>query len=78
MCSNYAVLYLYKYLFKGVKKVRVDFDIVNDLHEKDEINQYLRGRIITSMDVMWRAFGFQTYPATYPFVRLICCKLPYI
>lgn len=74
--SNFAVLYLYKYLFKGVKKVRVDFDNTSDLNEKDEINQYLRGRIITSMDVMWRAFGFQTYPATSPFVRLVCCKLP--
>ena len=72
----YAVLYLYKYLFKGNKKLKVEFDNTSDLHEKDEIGHYIRGRVITSMDVMWRIYGFQTYPASSPSIRLIKAKMP--
>ena len=72
----YVILYLYKYLFKGNKKIKILFDNTKDLHEDDEINHYLRGRLICSMDAMWRCFGYQTYPSTMPSVTLIKVKLP--
>ena len=72
----YVILYLYKYLFKGNKKVKILFDNTNDLHKEDEINHYLRGRLLCSMDAMWRCFGYQTYPATSPSITLIKPKLP--
>jgi len=74
--KSYVVLYLYKYLFKGNKKIKIAFDNTDDLHDKDEINHYLRGRLICSMDAMWRCFGYQTYPATHPSITLIKVKLP--
>ena len=74
--KSYVVLYLYKYLFKGNKKVKILFDNTDDLHEKDEINHYIRGRFICSMDAMWRSFGYQTYPASSPSITLIKVKLP--
>ena len=32
--------------------------------------------MLTSMDAAWRIFGYQTYPAPYPAVRLIKARLP--
>jgi hypothetical protein len=74
--KSYVVLYLYKYLFKGNKKVKIQFENTDDLHKNDEINRYLRGRLICGMDAMWRCYGFQTYPASSPSVTLIKVKLP--
>jgi len=73
----YVVLYLYKYLFKGNKKLKIDFDNTKELHKDDEISHYLRGRLICGMDAMWRCFGYQTYPASTPSITLIKVKLPY-
>ena len=61
--SNFVILYVYKYLVKGNKKVIIDINNFEDL--KDKINQSTRGRIISTMDTMWREFGNQTYPSTY-------------
>jgi hypothetical protein len=74
--KSYVILYLYKYLFKGNRKNKIMFDNTNDLHEKDEIGHYIRGRLICSMDAMWRCFGYQTYPATNPSVMIIKVKMP--
>lgn len=74
--STYCIFYLYSYLFKGNKKVQLQLNNVGDINKDDEINIYLRGRMLTSMDAMWRVFGYQTYPAPYPAVRLIKAKLP--
>ena len=46
------------------------------MHEKDEINIFLRGRMLTSMDAMWRIYGFHTYPAPDPGVTLLKAKMP--
>jgi len=42
--STYTVIYLYKYLFKGSKKVKLRFSNANDIRDDSEINLYLRGR----------------------------------
>ena len=76
--SSYTVLYLYKYLFKGNKKVKARILSMglteNDL--KDEILIHIRGRVICAMDSMWRFFGFHTYPVTKPSCVKITIKLP--
>jgi hypothetical protein len=74
--TTFAVLYLYKYLFKGNNKLKIHFENTSDLHPKDEINHFLRGRLVTTMDTMWRGFGYQTYPATEPPCTILNCKLP--
>jgi hypothetical protein len=74
--STYCVFYLYKYIFKGNKKVQLALNNIGGLHEKDEINIFLRGRMLSSMDAMWRIYGFQTYPAPDPSVTLLKVKLP--
>jgi hypothetical protein len=74
--TSYTVLYLYKYLFKGNKKVKATFEDVDDSNKKDEHFMYMRGRYICSMESMWKFFHFQTYPATKPSVSKITVKLP--
>jgi hypothetical protein len=39
-----------------------------------EIEMYLNGRFLCSMDAMFRILGFKTYPATTPTVRVIKVK----
>ena len=75
--STYCVLYLYDYLYKGSKKVQVNFNVptVNCLHPKDEQGQYIRGRKLNSMECMWRGLGYQTYPATKPKVFTLKVQL---
>lgn len=74
--SSYVVFYLFDYICKGNRKVQLVLNNVSDLHEEDEINIFLRGRMLTSMDAVWRTFGYRTYPAPQPSVRLIKAKLP--
>jgi len=69
-------MYLYKYLFKGNKKVSVDLAATSDLHPDDEISHHIRGRLLCSMDAVWRIFGFQTYPATFPSCEEVKVKTP--
>jgi hypothetical protein len=47
-----------------------------DIDKKDEINLYLRGRYLCSMDAMWRCLGFNTYPSPTPTVTTINVKMP--
>ena len=75
--TSYTVLYLYKYLFKGNKKVKASFqDQEGESKKEDEFFMYLRGRYICAMESMWKSFSFQTYPATRPSVSKITVKLP--
>jgi hypothetical protein len=78
--STYTVMYLYKYLFKGNKKVQCTIhrrDGSEDVIRKDdEINLYIRGRMLCAMDAMWRVLGYQTYPPTSPSVQHIKIKDP--
>ena len=46
----------------------------SDVHEKDEIKLYLRGRLLSSMEACWRVFGYQIYPASDPPVTTIKVK----
>ena len=68
--STYCVIYLYKYLFKGRKKVKAVLRGKRDT-QKDEIKAYVQGRYMCAMDAMWRAYGYHTYPASIPAVNLI-------
>ena len=74
--TSYTVLYLYKYLFKGNRKVKATFQELNESQKVDEFFMYLRGRYICSMESTWKFFHFQTYPATKPSVSKITVKLP--
>jgi hypothetical protein len=76
-CMNsYTVFYLYKYLFKGSKKVKFRLENADDVDDSDEITLYLRGRYLCSMDAMWRVLGYHTYPSPTPKVRTIKAMLP--
>jgi hypothetical protein len=78
------VLYLFKYLYKGVKKQSVSISNDNNVQplpggeqrEENEIELYLKARVLCSMDAVWRTFGFHTYPKSFPSVRAIKVKLP--
>ena len=69
--STYTVIYLYKYLFKGSKTVKLRLTNADDVNDNDEIKLYLRGRYLCSMDCYWRILGHETYPAPAPAVRII-------
>ena len=49
----------------------------SDVHEHDEIELYLRGRMLSSMEACWRIFGYQMYPASDPPVTTIKIKSLY-
>jgi hypothetical protein len=50
--TTYTVLYLYKYLYKGAKKVKFQLHNADDVNDEDEITLYLRGR-----DEAWMLSG---------------------
>lgn len=74
--STYCIFYLYSYIYKGNRKVQISLDNTFGVEKDDEITLFLRGRMLTSMDAMWRIFGYKTYPAPYPSVTLLKVKLP--
>jgi len=69
--STYTVIYLYKYLFKGSKSVKLRLTNADNVRDDDEINLYLRGRYLCSMDCYWRILGHDTYPSPTPAVRIV-------
>jgi len=71
--TTFCIFYLYKYLFKGNRKLKIE---INGINSDDEIQIFLKGRLLTSMDAMWRTFGYHTYPSSDPGVRVIKAKLP--
>ena len=72
--SVFTIFYLYSYVYKGSKKVDLCISNTSDVNKKDEILLHLRGRKICSMDVVWRVFRYQTYPASKPSVTTIKIK----
>jgi hypothetical protein len=71
------VLYLYKYLYKGVKKQNVTVSSHDpEENSEDEIKLFLKAQVLCSMDAVWRTLGFQTYPKSFPSVKTIKAKLP--
>ena len=75
--SVLSILYLYNYLFKGNKKVigRAMRDPDRDAEDTiDEIEVYLKGRLLCAHDCTNRALGYETYPATQPSVATIAVK----
>ena len=81
------LLYLFKYLYKGVKAVRLKISKEkqeddgnnnndNNNHDNDnEITKYLHGKVLCSMDAVSRILGFHTYPSPNPSVKVIKPKL---
>jgi hypothetical protein len=45
-----------------------------DIVDTDEINLFLRGRMMSSMEACWRVLGYDTYPKTFPSVKTIKIK----
>jgi hypothetical protein len=43
----------------------VNLNNTDDVDKDDEINLFLRGRMLCSMEATWRVLGYQTYPASY-------------
>ena len=74
--TDKCTMYLYKYVYKGASKVKLRLTNAEDVREDDEINLYLRGRYLCSMDAMWRTLGYQTYPSPKPSVLSLDVKLP--
>lgn len=72
--STYAIIYLFKYLLKGNKKIQMDLNNVGDVHEGDEITLHLRGRMMSSMQATWQVLGYPVYPASDPSVTTIFTK----
>jgi len=86
--STFCVLYLYNYLFKGKKKIKMGFaagGVVPSAgsparplppRPDDEIGNYFMARRLCVNDALWRALGFQTYPSTTPVVKPIKVRMP--
>ena len=77
--SVLSILYLYNYLFKGNKKV-VARALLDPEHENegveaiDEIEIYVKGRLLCAHDAVNRGLGYETYPASQPSVSTIAVK----
>ena len=69
--SSYTPIYLYKYVFKGASKLKFRMMNADDIRDDDDINLHLRGRTLSSMDAMWRLYGYHTYPRSTPAVNTI-------
>jgi hypothetical protein len=75
-----SVLYLYDYLFKGLRKVLAQarkeaVERGESGKNVDEATLFLRGRILCSMDCTWRALGYSNYPAQQPSTKVISVML---
>lgn len=67
----FTVLYLFKYLFKGNKKLNLE---ISEEDNGDEIKQFAYGKMLCASDAAWRMFGFQNYPKSDPTTVLIKIK----
>ena len=71
-----SCLYLYNYLFKGIKKKSITARKVLDPNEPiNEHEIYLNGRFLCAMDAMTRALGYPNYPKQEPGTICISVKL---
>lgn len=55
----YCVMYLYKYLYKGNKKVSMMLNNTGDVDKEDEIKLLQRGRMLCSMQAWFILWGYQ-------------------
>lgn len=62
------------FFYLGNKKIQLELHNTDDVHEKDEIKMFLRGRMMSSMEACWRVFNYQTYPGSNPPVSTIKLK----
>ena len=77
--SVLSILYLYNYLFKGNNKVigralRDPDQVGDDVEPIDEIDVYVKGRMLCAHDATNRGLGYDTYPASQPSVATITVK----
>ena len=68
--NSSVIEYLYKYLFKGAKKQKLLISR-KDANNKNQIIQHIQGRVISATQAMWRMFGYKTYPAPSPSVKVV-------
>jgi hypothetical protein len=69
--STQSLIYLYEYLYKGAKRAKLDYIPEDTIKKEDEILQYIRGRKLCAMEVMWHIFGYQMYPHSNPSIKVI-------
>ena len=73
------VLYLYKYIFKGPDRARVEIreqaDGKQD-EDRDEIKRYVYARYLSSMECMWTLLRYHTYPMSSPPVKCVTVQMP--
>ncbi len=76
--TSYTVLYLYKYLFKGNKKVKATFEKVDYSNKKDENFMYMRAKYICSMKLMSKSMeSMSNEPSNKTIWFKITVKLPF-
>ena len=68
--NSSVIEYLYKYLFKGAKKQKLLISR-KDANNKNQIILHIQGRVISATQAMWRMFGYKTYPAPSPSVKVV-------
>ena len=68
--NSSVIEYLYKYLFKGAKKQKLLLS-KKDPNSNNQIIQHIQGRVISATQAMWRMFGYKTYPAPSPSVKVV-------
>lgn len=68
--NSSVIEYLYKYLFKGAKKQKLLIS-KKDANNNNQIIQHIQGRIISATQGLWRMFGYKTYPAPSPSVKVV-------
>jgi len=74
--TTFSLLYLYKYCFKGNRKVSMELNNIDDVEKGDEINLHIRGRFLPAMDAMWRILRYPNYPPLIPSVLCVKVSLP--
>jgi hypothetical protein len=83
--NSYTVNYLYSYIFKGNRKVKISLNTGTSRESymdmeyesmSNEINLHIKSRKICSMDAMFRILGYKTYPAPSPTVHVINAVMP--
>jgi hypothetical protein len=54
--TSYIYIYkcIYMHYFTGAKKAKLKLNNADNIHDKDEILLYMRGRKISSMSAMWK------------------------
>lgn len=79
-CSRACIGYLYKYVFKGVDKAKVNFNRIDPetgevISSSNEIDEYHDGRYLSAAEAAWRVMGYTVYSMTAK-VDNIDCHLP--